>query len=57
MPDVISWTPVGGSVINITQMINPGLEALFRIVNAESWEGGRGERCELWRSLGATVPE
>ncbi|KAJ4387971.1 hypothetical protein N0V93_008574 [Gnomoniopsis smithogilvyi] len=57
VPDVIKWTPVGAATINITQMINPGLEARFRIVNAETWEGGRGERCKLWQDLGATVPE
>lgn len=57
VPDVISWTPVGGTPINITQMVSPGLQARFRTVNAESWEGGRGERCALWRHLGANVPE
>lgn len=54
---MITWTPVGGTTINITQMVNPGLVSRFRIVDAESWEGGRGQRCELWRDLGASVPE
>ncbi|KAF3763722.1 alpha/beta-hydrolase [Cryphonectria parasitica EP155] len=57
VPEVISWTPVDGTTINVTQMVNPGLEARFRMVNANSWEGGRGERCRLWQSLGAVVPE
>ena len=29
----------------------------FRKVNAYAWEGGRGVRCDLWRSLGEIVPE
>lgn len=53
----MTWLPVDGTAVSITQMVDPGLEARFRIVDAESWEGGRGERCELWRDLGATVPE
>lgn len=57
VPDVISWTPVDGTAINITQMVAPGLEAAFRIVDANSWEGGRTLRCELWREFGEVVPE
>ncbi|CAN8104972.1 unnamed protein product [Discula destructiva] len=56
-PKVINWTPVGGTGINITQMIDPGLSAKFSIVDAQSWEGNRGERCEMWQKLGASVPE
>lgn len=57
VPKIISWTPVDGTAINVTQMIDPGLEGRFRVVDAWSWEGGRGERCDLWRTLGASVPE
>ncbi|PSR85517.1 Alpha/Beta hydrolase protein [Coniella lustricola] len=57
MPHVITWTPVGGTAINITQMTAPGLEAAFRIVDANSWEAGRAQRCEVWRELGDVVPE
>lgn len=56
-PDVISWTPGGGTTINVTQMVNPGLAAKFSVVDAQSWEGGRGARCDTWQDLGASVPE
>lgn len=29
----------------------------FQLVNAYTWEGGRGIRCDFWRSMGALVPE
>ncbi|TKA65178.1 hypothetical protein B0A55_09223 [Friedmanniomyces simplex] len=29
----------------------------FRLVNAYTWEGGRGTRCDFWRSVGELVPE
>lgn len=57
VPKVISWTPVGGTAINVTQMVDPGLGGQFRMVDATNWEGGRGRRCDLWRNLGPAVPE
>lgn len=57
VPDIIDWTPVVGNIVNVTQMIGPGLEARFRMVDAWSWEGGRGERCEFWKNFGSSVPE
>jgi len=42
---------------NITQFRNPGLQNAITLVNAETWEGGRGKRCDFWRSVGAVVPE
>ncbi|KAK5699248.1 hypothetical protein LTR17_023415 [Elasticomyces elasticus] len=29
----------------------------FRLVDAYTWEGGRGTRCDFWRSVGELVPE
>lgn len=29
----------------------------IRLVNAYTWEGGRGTRCDFWRSVGELVPE
>lgn len=46
-----------GHVVNGTQHIGPGLENDFSIVDAGSWEGGRGARCDFWRSIGKVVPE
>ena len=42
---------------NITEFEEPGLMNDFEIVNAYTWEGGRGVRCDFWRSVGAIVPE
>ena len=42
---------------NITEFENPGLMNAFEIVNAYTWEGGRGVRCDFWRSVAAIVPE
>lgn len=35
----------------------PGLRNDIRLVNAYDWEGGRGKRWEIWREMGALVPE
>ncbi|KAL8792233.1 MAG: hypothetical protein Q9195_005189 [Heterodermia aff. obscurata] len=42
---------------NITQFEEPGLRNSFRLVNAYTWEGGRGTRCDFWRSVASIVPE
>lgn len=55
--ETLSYTFGDGTIVNLTQMIGPGLEARFDVVDAWSWEGMRGRRCELWRDLGASVPE
>ncbi|KAK9423354.1 putative Acetylcholinesterase [Seiridium unicorne] len=41
---------------NITVHYEPGLKNAFREVDAESWEGGRGKRCEFWKRMAAKVP-
>jgi carboxylesterase type B len=43
--------------VNVTQYMGPGLRADIDVVDAYSWEGGRGARCEFWRSLGAAIPQ
>jgi len=35
----------------------PGLMSNFSLVNAYTWEGGRGYRCDFWREVSAIVPE
>ena len=42
---------------NITESEEPGLMNDFSVVDAYSWEGGRGVRCDFWRSVGEIVPE
>jgi len=43
--------------VNLTVSGNPGLHNDISLVNAWTWEGGRGYRCEFWRSVGPIVPE
>lgn len=42
---------------NATIYVGPGLTNRFSLVNAYTWEGGRGYRCDFWRSVGSIVPE
>ncbi|KAJ5956434.1 hypothetical protein N7501_010713 [Penicillium viridicatum] len=34
----------------------PGVTNDFSLADASKWEGGRGKRCEFWRSVGHRVP-
>jgi len=43
--------------LNITEIVEPGLKNDFTLVNAYTWEGGRGVRCDFWRAMGVLVPE
>ena len=42
---------------NVTEDIGPGLMNNFSLVNAWTWEAGRGTRCDFWRAMSALVPE
>lgn len=42
---------------NITEFEGSGLRNDFSLVDAYSWEGGRGARCDFWRSVAPIVPE
>lgn len=42
--------------VNVTQFTEPGLQNDFRAVDAFAWEGGRGKRCEFWRSIADRIP-
>ncbi|KAJ5107630.1 hypothetical protein N7456_004305 [Penicillium angulare] len=35
----------------------PGVTNEFSLADASKWEGGRGERCQFWRSVGPRVPQ
>lgn len=50
-------TVVGASDRNVTLHSEPGLRNDLRVVDAYAWEGGRGARCDFWRSIAAIVPE
>ncbi|KAK5054402.1 hypothetical protein LTR84_001292 [Exophiala bonariae] len=43
--------------VNLTQYGGPNLRNNISLVDAYTWEAGRGYRCDMWRSLGAIVPE
>ena len=47
--------PFGGT--NVTEIAGPGLKNNFSLVNAWTWEAGRGVRCDFWRAMGLLVPE
>jgi len=36
---------------------DPGVKNEFTLADASSWEGGRGERCKFWQSVGPRVPQ
>ncbi|TVY47200.1 Carboxylesterase [Lachnellula occidentalis] len=54
---LVSWGGADGVKINVTQYAGPGLEARLDIVDAWSWEGYRGARCDFWADIGKLVPE
>lgn len=64
-PYQINLNETGGTAIstqylpglNYTQYVGPGLQNAISLVNAYTWEGGRGYRCDFWRAVGAIVPE
>ncbi|KAF3096346.1 hypothetical protein TWF103_009914 [Orbilia oligospora] len=37
--------------------VQPGLIGDFSLKNAYTWEGGRGWRCQFWKSVAAKVPQ
>jgi len=40
----------------VTQYMQPGLRNALAVVPADTWEGGRGSRCALYKSLGPSIP-
>lgn len=36
--------------------VEPGLVNAFREVDAKTWEGGRGKRCDFWKKMAPKVP-
>ncbi|KAL9112061.1 MAG: hypothetical protein Q9227_003681 [Pyrenula ochraceoflavens] len=42
---------VAGGNVNMTQFVEPGLRNALSLGNATSWEGGRGQRCDMWRMV------
>lgn len=63
-PWQLDLNTTGGSLTEVTvtpnltyyERLGPGIVNQFRLVNALSWEGGRGSRCEFWRNISSKVP-
>lgn len=45
-----------GISVNFTEYMEPGIQNDFSVVDALTWEGGRGARCEFWRRIASRVP-
>lgn len=64
-PYMVDLNQTGGQLLttttfageNLTSQSGQGAVNDFRLVNAYTWEGGRGTRCDFWRSVGEIVPE
>ena len=48
---------LSGYQFNVSIYTDPGLSNDFSVVDAYTWEGGRGERCEFWKDVAGRVPE
>lgn len=57
MPETTVGVTFAGHPINVTVNVGPGLQNDITLVNAWTWEGGRGVRCDFWRAMGVIVPE
>lgn len=43
--------------VMVTEFYQPGLNNDFSQADAYSWEGGRGRRCDFWKTINAFVPQ
>lgn len=41
----------------VTEFTGPTLRNAFKLVDAYSWEGGRGKRCKFWQTLNPVIPQ
>ncbi|KAH6642520.1 Alpha/Beta hydrolase protein [Boeremia exigua] len=41
--------------VNVTEFMMPGIQNDFSVVDALSWEGGRGARCDFWKTLASKM--
>lgn len=42
--------------VTVTQFMQPGLKNAISVVPADTWEGGRGNRCDFYRTLAPYIP-
>ncbi|KAJ5519882.1 CAZyme family CE10 [Penicillium fimorum] len=63
-PVLMNLNTTGGTTVyvEVTDSLSywlqegPGVTNEFSLADASKWEGGRGKRCEFWRSVGPRVP-
>lgn len=65
-PYMLNLNETGGTAMNVTsgasldgdftEYVGPGLKPDFTLVDAWSFEGGRGTRCDFWLSMASLVP-
>lgn len=63
-PQLLNLNQTGGtpySVTNqwgttVTQFQQPGLQNALSVASATTWEGGRGGRCDFYKSLAPSIP-
>lgn len=63
-PSLLSLNTTGGipTFVNVTSnlqyyvYVDPGVTNSFKVADAKTWEGGRGNRCDWWRSQATKVP-
>jgi len=48
---------VFGVPVPVVQYMQPGLRNDIKAANAYTWEGGRGQRCDFWRTMSPSVPQ
>lgn len=64
-PYQMDLNTTGGDVTNMTvtpdlgyhERMGIGIVNNFRLVDAQKWEGGRGRRCDFWRSVSPKIPQ
>ncbi|PVH98712.1 alpha/beta-hydrolase [Periconia macrospinosa] len=63
-PQLLSLNTTGGvaKLLNVTEYLkyytysDPGVVNVIQVADADTWEGGRGERCKWWLEHAAKVP-
>lgn len=59
-PVQVNLNTTGGmpyeALLNVTAFGGEGVRNAFGLVDAYAWEGGRGTRCDFWRSVATLIP-
>jgi len=63
-PKLVNLNQTGGSpvefmtqwMVPVTQLVGPGLQNAISVAPADTWEGGRGSRCDFYLGLAPSIP-